>query len=136
MNASDYLEEKLLAHCLNNVPFTSPANIYLALSTAPPTDTGAGLAEPGDTYARQLLPEWKIADVGFGSGDWMGGIEQDVSFPQATTSWGTITHVAVMDALTGGNMLFWVQLAAPVAITKYGVAFFSGDGVKNTLRFQ
>jgi hypothetical protein len=30
-----------------------------------------------------------------------------VTFPAATANWGTITHIAVMDASTSGNVLFW-----------------------------
>jgi hypothetical protein len=30
-----------------------------------------------------------------------------VTFSAATSNWGTITHVAVMDASTSGNVLFW-----------------------------
>jgi hypothetical protein len=30
-----------------------------------------------------------------------------VTFDAATASWGTVTHVAVMDQASGGNVLFW-----------------------------
>ena len=30
----------------------------------------------------------------------------DVLFPIATENWGSVTHIAIFDARTGGNMLF------------------------------
>ena len=35
-----------------------------------------------------------------------------ITFPTATAAWGTVTHVAVYDALTAGNMLKHGPLAA------------------------
>ena len=39
-----------------------------------------------------------------------------ISFPEATTSAGTVTYVAVYDSLSGGNMWLWGQLDTPLAV--------------------
>ena len=104
MSYSDYLENELLDHWLGNSAYTAPATVYVGLSTADPLDDGSGLAEPvGNGYARvsvtNNLTEWPAA---------VGGSKNnanDVTFPLATGSWGTITHFALFDAATGGNML-------------------------------
>ena len=109
--ASDFLEDAFLEHVLNNVAYTSPAAIFLALSTADPLDTGAGLAEPvGNAYVR-------VAVVGnftvvTGTATNTAAIE----FPLATGSWGTITHFAILDASSGGNLLIHGALTASITV--------------------
>ena len=97
---SDYAELKLLDHVFKVASYTPPTNIYVALSTADPLDTGAGIAEPGaGSYARKVFNTWNIAAARSTSNN--GQIE----FVEATGSWGTITHWALFDALSAGNML-------------------------------
>ena len=45
MSFSDYAEGKVLDHVFNLAAFTQPT-LYLAVSTAAPTDAGSGAAEP------------------------------------------------------------------------------------------
>ena len=40
----------------------------------------------------------------------------EVEFDQATEDWGTITHIYIMDAETGGNALYWKELTTARAI--------------------
>lgn len=97
---SNYAENELLDHLLKVGAYTVPTNLYVALSTADPTDDGSGIAEPsGAGYARKNHNAWKT--------NGSRAIENDgaVTFAAATGSWGAITHWAVFDALTGGNML-------------------------------
>jgi hypothetical protein len=39
-----------------------------------------------------------------------------LEFPTATASWGTITHVAVFDAVTTGNMIAYATLTSSKTI--------------------
>ncbi|MBM3616646.1 MAG: hypothetical protein FJX28_14855 [Alphaproteobacteria bacterium] len=39
-----------------------------------------------------------------------------IEFPTASGSWGTITHVAVFDASTSGNMIAYASLTASKTI--------------------
>jgi len=39
----------------------------------------------------------------------------DVTFDQATGSWGTITHIGIWDALTTGNLLYHTELTCKQA---------------------
>jgi hypothetical protein len=98
---SDYWENEILDHVFGKGSYTPPT-IYVALSTADPTDDGSGLSEPsGNAYARKQTS----------AGDWnaaSGGAldnANEIAFNEATGSWGTITHFALMDAASGGNML-------------------------------
>ncbi|HCO92985.1 MAG TPA: hypothetical protein DIU00_03390 [Phycisphaerales bacterium] len=121
---SDYWENKILDHIFGKGSYTPPV-IYVALSTADPTDDGSGFAEPsGNAYARvqTSASDWNAASGG--SLDNAG----DITFGQATGSWGTITHFALFDAVTGGNMLAHGALSQPKAIGGSDTAKFeAGD---------
>lgn len=122
-NLSNYLEKKLLDHANGVLAFTMPTALYLALSTADPTDDGSGLTEPtGAGYARQPLA-MNAADVNNASGN-----STDVTFTASGGNWGTITHVAIFDAATGGNMLWHGPMAAAKTINDGdSLTFRAGD---------
>ena len=113
---SDYLEGALQDHTFGIATFTAPATVYVALSTADPTDAGTGIAEPsGGSYAR--------AAVTNNGTNWTrtGGQISNatvITYAQATGDWGSISHFAIYDAVTGGNMLYYgeVNSGTPVAI--------------------
>lgn len=100
---SDYLENALLNATLRNTAYTSPTTTYVGLHTADPTDAGTGAEVAGNSYAR--------TSVTFGAPS--GGVatsNADCTFPQATGTWGTITHIGLWDASTTGNLLYHTQL--------------------------
>ena len=121
---SDYLEGELLDHVFGKGSFTPPT-IYVAVSTADPLDSGSGLAEPsGNGYARVQTTE---ADWDAASG---GAIDNAnaITFNEATGSWGTITHFALMDAASGGNLLLHGALGTSKTVsTGDTVKFAAGD---------
>jgi hypothetical protein len=106
---SNYLENKLLDHVLRNVSYTSPTTVYVGLFTADPTDAGTGTEVSGGSYARQIVSVTTAT----------GGIvtsSADVTFPQATGSWGTVSHIGLLDALSSGNLLMHTPLTTSRAI--------------------
>ena len=95
---SDFLENELLDHIFN-VVYNRPTTLFLGLSTADPTDSAGGLAEPsGGAYTR--------ATITFGAAA-SRAVTQDakLTFAQATAAWGNLTHYGIFDAVSGGNML-------------------------------
>lgn len=119
---SDYAELKELDHIVGKTAFPMPT-CYVGLSTADPLDTGAGLAEPsGDGYARVATAagDWNAAAAGANSN------ANDITFPQATGSWGTITHFALFDAASAGNMLAHSILTTQKVIDNGDTAKFAG----------
>ena len=121
---ADYWENEILDHIFGKGSYTPPT-IYVGLSTADPTDDGSGLAEPtGNAYARvsTLAADWNVASGGALDN------ANDITFSEATGSWGTITHFALFDAATGGNMLAHGALIASKAIGSGDTAkFAAGD---------
>jgi len=105
--ASNYLENKVLDHVLTATSYTAPATRYVGLFTNTSGNAAANLEAgtltdevSGGAYARQTVT---FAAASGGS----SATNATVTFPAATANWGTITHVAVMDAETSGNVLFW-----------------------------
>ncbi len=108
---TDYLENKTLDHNLATAAFAAPTAVYVALFTADPGETGETANEiSGGGYARKQAT-FAAASGGSASNS------ADVTFPQATADWGTITHFAIMDASTGGNMLYYGALTASKTVT-------------------
>ena len=112
---SDYLEAQILNHVLRNTAiFTPPANVFIALFTSATADDGSGTEVSGGAYARA-----QVSTTGGFSAPGAGGASSnaaDITFATASASWGTVTHVAIMSALTGGNMLFHGALGASKAV--------------------
>ena len=121
---SDYWENKILDHIFGKGSYTPPT-IYVGLSTVDPTDDGSGLAEPsGNGYARTQTSasDWNAASNGSLDN------ASDITFAQATGSWGTITHFALFDAVTAGNMLAHGVLSQSKTIGNSDTARFqTGD---------
>lgn len=128
---SDYSENKVLNYLLRGEVFAVP-NLYVALMTSsnglesntPAAQTEVGTSGTG--YARVAVPSY----TGFSAAT--SGQSSNVStfeFPVAQTDWGTISHAALMDAETGGNVIWWSALSAPRVV-------YSGDTIRfapNTL---
>lgn len=100
---TNYLETKLLQFVLNNNAgsLSAVSTIYLALFTANPTETGSlsnEVSTSGTGYARQ--------SVGFTTSNNASSNTSNIEFSAAQSSWGTVTHIGIMDASTSGNMLF------------------------------
>ena len=100
---SDYLENTLGNAVLRGSSFTSPVTIYVGLFTTDPQDDNSGTEVSGGAYARKAVTFGAPTNGVFTS-------NADVQFDQATATWGTISHLALFDALTGGNQLFHTPL--------------------------
>lgn len=105
---SNYLENKALDHVLGTTSFTAPAAVYIALYTASPTDADSGTEVSGSGYARQACA-FSAASGGVASNS------AAETFTASGGNFGTITHIGIRDASTGGNLLFWGAL--PVSRT-------------------
>lgn len=124
---SNYAENAILNHVFKGTAMTQPTNLYIALSTADPTDDGSGLAEPvGNGYARVNHNTWTITGNAVSNNG-------AASFPQATGSWGTITHFAVYDALTAGNMIIHGTVTPSQAIVSGNTPSFPTGQLSGTL---
>lgn len=112
---ADYLEGEIVDHIFRNTAiFAAPANVYVALYTADPGETGAGTeVANANGYAREAVNTstgWS-GSAGSGATDNVAAVD----FGSASGgNWGTITHVAITDSAThgGGNHLLNDALTA------------------------
>jgi len=135
---SNYLENKLIDFLFRSGSYTPPATLYVALCTATPTevDTGSSISEvSGGNYSRK--------SIAAGASTWYS-TQQDTTSTSSgsngttsnvsTITWSgvtwsaTVTAVAVCDASTGGNMLFYGALSSSKAISSGDTLnFFTGE---------
>lgn len=108
MSFSNFLETEILDHVFGGNAYTAPTTLYLALFTAAPSDAGGGTEVSGGDYARQTIAFTVTGDTASNSAA--------VEFPTATASYGTVTHAAIFDAATAGNILDWGALTVSKAI--------------------
>jgi hypothetical protein len=109
--ASDYLEDAVLDHVLGNSQYTQPT-LYLGLWTADDgLESGTLTSEVPNAngYARQEIDVDGVSGAFDTASGGSTSNTQTITFPTANGgNWGTITHIAVMDAAThgAGNVLF------------------------------
>lgn len=124
---SNHLENELLDHILKVGSYSQPTNLYIALSTADPTDDGSGIAEPsGGSYARLINNDWETAASRHTENS------SAISFVQATAGWGTITHFAIFDNLTAGNMIAHGSLSSSISVLNGNIVSFDAGAIDIT----
>ena len=91
--------------------YSAPATYYFGLSTTTIQIDGTGATEPsGGAYARVGLANNKTNFSTASNAALTNSTA--VTFVESTASWGTITYVAIWDALTVGN-LWWFDVLTP-----------------------
>ena len=131
MPLSVYGREAVLDHVFESSALTQPT-IWVGLSTADPTVDGSGLAEPAteDGYSRQRPAD----DAGrWSRSENVVSNKGAIQFDEATGDWGTITHVALFDAETGGNMIAFAAVTTPAAVNEGNIARFAAGQLTFTL---
>ena len=117
---SFYLAKKQVEESAGGVAFSAPANVYLALCTTAPTDasTGSTIVETDYTsYARTQIgtgnnqtDAWNAAT---GSTTATVTNKNAITCPTATgASTNPIVAVAVVDASSAGNVLYWATVTS------------------------
>jgi len=107
---STYLSQQIIQSTLRGVAFSVPANLYLALFTADPTDDNVTVNEAGGAwYARQATGAW-AAPVGAGN---VTSNNNQIQYSAVTGSAVTVSHWGIYDALTSGNLLYRGALTTP-----------------------
>lgn len=117
--------ENLLLNFAFNATGSAPANLYLALHTADPTETGA-VAEmttgSDSAYARQSIT---FANASNGQCLSDAVVSHTPAFGAAAY---TVTHVSIWDAATSGNCIMYGALAVPRTIDNANpISFSAGD---------
>lgn len=109
-----YGRKALLDHALGIAAFSMPANTYLALFATDPTEAGLTTGEvTGGGYARKALAG-NMAATTLATGQ---AISQTLMvFGPATGGWGAVAYFGVLDAASGGNMIFFGPLVTAMTV--------------------
>lgn len=108
MSFSNEFETRVLQWTFTTGSPTRPTAWYIGLFTDDPGEAQGGTEVSGNGYARKAVTFTVSGDTASNN----AAIEFDV----ATGSWGTISHIAVYDALTSGNQIAYAALTASKTI--------------------
>lgn len=125
---SDYSEKLLLDFLMTTGTATRPTAWYVALYTAAPSDSGGGTEVSGSGYARQA--------VTFNAAATPGGTTDNstaVTFTAAGGSWGTVSHIGIFTAVTGGSLLWHGAMTASKTIADGDTLEFAIGNIDLTL---
>ena len=110
MSITYFESNRNLDRNFGNSSFSPPATHYIGLSTTTINDDGTGATEPsGGSYARASATNDKTTWTNASLGVLTNAVE--ISFPASTAAWGTIVDVAIYDAASGGNLLYFGTLS-------------------------
>ena len=108
MSFSNEFETRVLQWTFTTGSPTRPTAWYVGLFTDNPGEAQGGTEVSGNGYARKAVTFTVSGDTASNN----AAIEFDV----ATGNWGTISHIAVYDALTSGNQIAYAALTASKTI--------------------
>ena len=104
MDFTNYLANRLVKATVGDVSYTAPDKVYLALYTEDPTKAGIGDSEVDQaSYTRKEVTFTEPVD---GVASNAGKIE----WGTATSNWGNVSYVGVLDSASSGFMLYFTAL--------------------------
>ncbi len=122
---ADYLELTQLNNILGAAAFTPPGTVHVALYSAGPNDAGTGTELTGGGYAR--------VGVTNNATNWPAGNPKSngvaITFPTATADWVRAYSWGILDAATGGNLLYYGPLMGNVRMG----SLVTADVTNNTI---
>jgi hypothetical protein len=115
---------------------TPPASVHVALSTTTPTSAGASFTEPsGNGYSRvSVTPNTTNFPASTAANPTVKSNGTEIAFPEASGSWGTVTHFGIFSAATGGTLLDWAPLTTSKAIGSGDTAKFAPGALQTRLQ--
>lgn len=125
---SDHAEKLVLDWLMTTGTATRPSAWFVALYTAAPSDSGGGTEVSGSGYSRK--------SASFNAASSPGGTTSNnavISWTAAGGNYGTVTHVGIFDASTGGNLLWHGSLSTPKTVNDGDTIQFSSGNLTLTL---
>jgi hypothetical protein len=131
---SDYTETNILNTTLKGIAFPQPTNIYIALYTTDPTDANSGSEVVDGTSAGLWSGYTRMnadsATTGIATGwssitDGVISNAQVITFPANASAGDVIvTHIGILDAVTGGSLLYHTPLTTNKTVQSSDVLSF------------
>lgn len=127
MPASNYVRTNTLAAWLQRQNVTFPTNLFVALFSTNPTAANTGTEITGGGYARAAAT---FSSPVISGDQAVTQNTSEIDFPQMTASGGTAAYVGIMDARTGGNLLFFQPLPTSLNLDVGFTPYFSAGELK------
>jgi len=131
---SNHLEQSLINATLRGGSYTGGA-VYVALFTTDPTDAGSGSELADSGYARQQCHTTTVSDgwdVPHATDGYTANAKL-ITFPAIVDAQVSVTHWALFDAASGGNLLYHASLTNPKTLDASDVLSFPIGALKITL---
>jgi len=125
---SDSAEALVLDWLMTTDAVTRPTAWYVALYTAAPSDSGGGTEVYAGGYARKSVTMNSAASPGGTTEN--AGI---VTWTASGADYGTVTHMAILDASTAGNFLWHGALTASKVVQDGDTVQFNAGNLALTL---
>ena len=131
-----YMKNALLKDLFRGEAYATPGTLYLGVGKTAPTEAGTGFTEPD-------APSYKRYEIASNTSNWTEPSDGSLSnspafrFNEAEESWTTaaapLTHWAIFDAQTGGNMLFFGSLLKPQEVPAGGILEIPQNALVTTI---
>ena len=129
---TDHAENLLLNFLMTTGTATRPTNWYVALYTGAPNDASTGSSGgtevSGNGYSRQSV-SW---DAASGTGGTTAN-SGTVTFTASGGSFGTVTHIGITDASSGGNLLWHGAMTASKTVADGDSLQFAAGAIDLTI---
>lgn len=119
MSFSNTYETHVLNYVFTTTSVTRPTAWYLALFTSNPAEDASGTEVSGGGYVRQSATFTVSGNTASNSGA--------IEFPTATAGYGTVSHVGIYTAASGGDLIAYAALSTSKTIDT-GDVFRVPDG--------
>lgn len=113
LSKSNFWKQTVINAALRAANITAPTTVYIALYTSNPTAADTGTEVTGGGYARQSVA---FSAPTLATEQAKTSNTADINFPVATADWGTVTHIGLRSAATGGNLLYHGAVTSPRTI--------------------
>lgn len=137
---SDYTENAILNHFFRGSGASVPSSSYVALYTADPTDANVTANEVGlaawPAYVRQdAAAGGAISTAWTAPANGVSTNAKAITFPANNGAGSvTVTHVGLLDASSGGNLLMANSLTAPKTLSPGDVLSFAIGALSLTVQ--
>jgi hypothetical protein len=120
MAMTNYLSNALANAVVRNTSYTSPATVYCALYSTAPTASTSGTELSGSNYSRQAVTfSAPVAGVATSN--------VAVTFGAASANWTAAVALAITDASTSGNILYFKTITTQIVLSGSSLTIASGD---------
>ncbi len=106
-----------------------PNKVYLGLSSTAPAVDGSGVSEPLASAGYERV---ELTNLGEPSNGVISN-KSEISFPESSASWGTMTHFVLYDAPANGNLLMFNVLSQSRNVEAATIVMVKTGSLKLTL---